>query len=101
MNRTLPIVLQAFICVFVVLFLESPGTPLGLILKGFTGLCVLILLKVAYNKMVFPGTLLGTVFCGLAWWFAPGWPMYLFIVLFLGNLLVTCKTAEVFYNRPG
>ena len=101
MNRMLPIVLQAFICVFVVLLLELPGTPAGSILKGFAGLCVLVLLKVAYNKMVLPGTLLGTVFCGLAWWFAPGWPMYLFMVLFLGNLFVTCKTAEAFYRRPG
>ena len=101
MNQTLPIVLQGFICVFVVLALQSPGTTAGMILKGFAGLCVLVLLKVAYNKMVLPGTLLGTVFCGLAWWFAPGWPMYLFIVLFLGNLFVTCKTAEAFYGRHG
>lgn len=101
MNRTLPIVLQAFICFFVVLLLELPGTPVGLILKGFAGLCVLVLLKVAYNKMVFPGTLLGTIFCGLAWWFAPGWPMYVLILLFLGNLFLTCKTAEAFYSRSG
>lgn len=101
MNRTLPIVLQAFICVFVVLLLELPGTPVGLILKGFTGLCILVLFKVAYNKMVLPGTLLGTVFFALAWWFAPDWLMYLFIVLFLGNLIVTCKTAEALYSRSG
>lgn len=101
MNRMLPVVLQAFICVFVVLLLELPGTPVVLVLKGFIGLCGLVLLKVAYNKMVLPGTVLGAVFFGLAWWFAPEWPMYLLTVLFLGNLIVTSKTAEAFYGRSG
>ena len=101
MNRMLPVVLLAFICVFVILLLELPATLTGLILRAFAGLCILVLLKVAYNKMVFPGTLLGTIFCGLAWWFAPEWPMYLFIALTLGNLIVTCKTAEAFSGRPG
>lgn len=97
----LPLVLQAFLCVLVIVLLALPATPVGLLFMGLTGLCILVLLKVAYNKMVFPGTLLGTVFCGLAWWFAPQWPMYLFIVLTLGNLIVTCKTAEAFYRNSG
>ncbi len=99
MNRMLPIVLLAFICVCIVLVFELPGTLTGLIAKGFFGLGILVLLKVAYNKMVLPGTLLCTVFFALAWWFVPEWPMYLFLVLMFGALIVTVKTAENIYGR--
>ncbi len=101
MNRVLPVVLLAFICLCIVLVFESPGSLTGLIVKGFFGLCILVLLKVAYNKMVLPGTITGAVFFALAWWFAPSWLMYLFLVLTLGALFVTCKTAEIFYRRTG
>ena len=101
MNRFLPVVLLLFICFCVLLVLALPETFWGLILKGFFGLCVLVLLKVAYNKMVLPGTCISAVFFTLAWWFAPAWPMYLFLVLMLGALFVTCKTAEIFYRGTG
>ncbi len=99
MNRMLPVVLVAFICVCIVMVFELPGTLMGLIAKGFFGLGILVLLKVAYNKMVLPGTFICAVFFALAWWFAPEWPMYLFLVLMLGALIVTIKTAENFYGR--
>ena len=99
MNRMLPVVLLAFICVCIVLVFVLPGTLTGLILKGFSGLCILVLLKVAYNKMVLPGTFICAVFFALAWWFAPAWPMYLFMVLMLGAVIVTIKTAENIYGR--
>lgn len=100
MNRLLPVVLLLFICFCIVLILALPGTFWGLILKGFFGLCALVLFKVAYNKMVLPGTCISAVFFTLAWWYAPSWPMYLFLALMLGALVVTCKTAELFYSRP-
>ena len=99
MNRVMPIVLLAMICVCIVPLFELPGTLTGLIVKGFFGFCALVLLKVAYNKMVLPGTLIGTIFFALAWWFAPGWPMYLFLVLMLGALFTTMKTSEMFYGN--
>lgn len=99
MNRMLPIVLLAFICICVVLLFELSGSLTGLILKGIFGFCILILLKVAYNKMMLPGTLLCTVFFGLAWWYALEWPMYLFLVLMLGALFVTINTAGMFFGR--
>ena len=101
MNRVLPVVLLLFICLCIVLILALPGTLWGLILKGFFGLFVLVLFKVAYNKMVLPGTCLSAVFFVLAWWFAPSWWMYLFLALMLGALFVTCKTAETFYRGTG
>lgn len=101
MNRVLPVVLLAFICVCIIPLFELPGTLTGTVLKGFFGLCVLVLLKVAYNKMVLPGTFIGAVFFALAWWYVPSWPMYLFLVLMFGALFVTCKTAEVFSRGPG
>ena len=101
MNRVLPVVLLAFICVCIVPLFELPGTLTGVALKGFFGLCVLVLLKVAYNKMVLPGTFIGAVFFALAWWFLPAWPTYLFLVLMLGALFVTCKTAEDFFRKSG
>ena len=99
MNRMLPIVLQMFICGCVVPIFVLPGTLFGLILKGIFGLCILILLRVAYNKMMLPGTFVGAVFFSLAIWFFPSWPMYLFLVAMLGIVFLTWKTAETFYGR--
>ncbi len=101
MNRFLPVILLLFICVCIVPLFELPGSLTGLIVKGLFGFCVLLLLKVAYNKMVLPGTLIGTIFFALAWWYAPDWPMYIFLLLMLGALFVTMKTAETYYGKSG
>ena len=101
MNRLLPVALLLFICLCIVLILALPGTFWGLILKGFFGMCVLVLFKVAYNKMVLPGTCISAVFFTLAWWYAPSWPMYLFLVLMThGRIRMTSPCTLLILVMP-
>jgi len=92
-------VLLAFICMCIIPLFEMPGTMWGVLFKGVFVLISLLLFKVAYNKMMLPGTVIGALFFALAWWFAPDWPMYIFLLLMIGALGVTIKTAEAFTGK--
>ena len=98
MARPFPLILLGLICVSIICVFELPASLWVLILKGFFGVFILVLLKVAVNKMILPGILFSTVFFSLAWWFSPDWPMYLFGILTLAGLVMTYKTVETYFG---
>ncbi len=98
MRRPLPFVVLALICLPLWAILELPGAYWALMIKSVLGIWILVMLKVATNRMILPGTLLSVIFFGLAWWFAPSLLMYVFGLLMFGSLVNTYKTVEQYFG---
>lgn len=95
MSRALPILLIGVICLSLIPLFALPHHWWGMLVKSLFGLWVLVLLKVAYNKMILPGTLLSALFFSLTWWFAPSWLMFLFGLLMILSIYTTYRTVEI------
>ena len=98
MTRPLPLLVLALICLPLWAILELPGVLWALIVKSVLGIWILVMLKVATNRMILPGTVLSVVFFCLAWWFAPSLLMYVFGLLMFGSLVNTYKTVEQYFG---